>query len=347
MENFICLHCHWELTYRCNLRCRHCYVSPGDGSSEVSVSKAKSIIDELKDLGCLYLSFSGGEIFLREDFFEIASYARKQGFALRLMTNGTLIDEARAQRICGLYPLAVDISLYAADRRLHDRITSTDGSFDKAVKAVQLLKAKGIKVYLKFLVMNDNIQEFAAVKSLAQDLGADFQFDLCLVRKDNGSGGPLKYRLNQAQIKEFFLNNNISAGKRELSNEALLCNVGLNSIFISAGLDVYPCIALKLKLGSLYCQRLSDIWQGSKELDCIRRLKFSDLAECHSCNVVSFCERCFGIALSDNGDMLGASEFDCSFARALSEIAIETVAKGLLSPVSSREEALASTRDLT
>ena len=50
MENYICLFCHWELTYRCNLYCRHCYATGNQNEGEFSLEKAKSILDELKEM---------------------------------------------------------------------------------------------------------------------------------------------------------------------------------------------------------------------------------------------------------------------------------------------------------
>ena len=114
---------HWELTYSCNLKCRHCYVSKDLGRQEFGLDKAKEVINQLRELGCLYLVFSGGEIFCRKDFFEIASYARDQGFALRLMTNATKINQANIEKIAALLPLAVEISVYAASSQVHDLIT--------------------------------------------------------------------------------------------------------------------------------------------------------------------------------------------------------------------------------
>jgi MoaA/NifB/PqqE/SkfB family radical SAM enzyme len=120
--------CHFDLTYHCNLNCVHCYVVKED-RPELNTAEVKSILDQLAAAGTLYLSFSGGEIFTREDFFEIAEYARKLHFALRLLTNGTLIDEETADRIAALNPDLVSISIYSANPEIHDEITSVPGSF--------------------------------------------------------------------------------------------------------------------------------------------------------------------------------------------------------------------------
>jgi len=126
----------WEITYRCNLRCAHCYQTgtSGDkasGDKELTTEEIYSALDELADLACLYLTLTGGEILLRDDFFDIAKYARKKEFAIRLFTNGTLIDEKIADKIKILSPLSVEISLYGMDRLVHEDITKIPGSHEK------------------------------------------------------------------------------------------------------------------------------------------------------------------------------------------------------------------------
>lgn len=319
MNDYICFLAHWDLTYKCNLRCRHCYAQGGKSKEEVSYVKAKSILDELKEMGCLYLVFSGGEILLRADFFDIASYCRKQGFALRLMTNGTLIDESISERIASLYPLTVEMSIYAADKGLHDTITSVIGSFDRTINAVRLLKKRNLRVILKFLVMQNNVKEFRAVKSLAEGLGVDFLFDFCVVTSDSGSDVPLKYRLNREQIKDFFISNGIPLLKREAQEEALLCSAGLNNIFITPHLDVYPCIGIKYKIGNLWESSLRDLWHSAK-LNFIREIQTSDLYKCAQCELRQFCSRCFGIAMIEDKDLFGPSGFDCAVAAVKKEV---------------------------
>lgn len=321
LEDNICFIAHWELTYRCNLKCRHCYVSNEENRKEVTLQKAKSIIDEIKNMGCLYLILSGGEIFMREDFFNIASYARVRGFALRLLTNGTLLDKEKIERITSLNPLSVEMSLYASGEKLHDSITSIEGSFKKTVESAVLLKEKNMRVVLKFLIMKDNVQEFPAVKSLADKIGVDFLSDFCLVSNDSGSLSSLEHRLNKTEIKNFFLKNNIPAAKRGPSDDDLLCSAGLNNIFITPYLDVYPCIGFKVNLGNLHENNLEYIWNHSEKLYWLRNIKFSDLKGCPECGLVKFCNRCFGIAQAEDGDMLGPSSFDCTAAEAISELA--------------------------
>ena len=133
IEQKIPIAVHLDLTYRCNLDCIHCYIVKQD-RPELSTKEVKNILKQLAEAKTLYLTLSGGEILIREDFFEIISYARKLGFSLRLLTNGVLIDEKTADGIASLYPELVAISLYSANPETHDKITNRYGSFDKTIE---------------------------------------------------------------------------------------------------------------------------------------------------------------------------------------------------------------------
>ncbi|MGB9793400.1 MAG: radical SAM protein, partial [Desulfofundulus sp.] len=83
----------WNMTRRCNLRCRHCYLEAGevDGGRELTTEEAKLLIRELAEMKVPVLLFSGGEPLLRRDIWELAEYAASMGIRPGLSTNGTLI----------------------------------------------------------------------------------------------------------------------------------------------------------------------------------------------------------------------------------------------------------------
>ncbi|MEM7349847.1 MAG: radical SAM protein, partial [Acidobacteriota bacterium] len=82
-----------ELTHHCNFRCRHCYIPDFSAPDLLSTERLLTLLEELADIGTLFLTFTGGELFLRRDWLPLARRARELGFALRLFSNGTLIDE--------------------------------------------------------------------------------------------------------------------------------------------------------------------------------------------------------------------------------------------------------------
>jgi len=307
----------WEVTYRCNLRCSHCYQTGASGDKELTAEQIASALDELADLGCLYLTFTGGEILLREDFFDIAKYARKKEFAIRLFTNGTLIDEKVADKIKNLSPLSVEISLYGMDRLVHENITKIRGSYEKTINALELLRQRDINTVVKCTFMKGNVSEFDRLKDFAQTIGARFVFSLSVIPRIDGSKDVLGNRLNQEQLQELFRSEDwLTEGITEggIRSYRPLCSAGTNSLYVSPYGEVSPCVILREHCGNLTQSPLKEIWESHffKKIRCI---ELENLTECRRCDFSGYCDRCSGLALLETGDLLGPSPNECDLAR--------------------------------
>jgi len=143
----------WNLTNRCNLSCRHCYADANSTCSgrgeELSTQEAKRVIDDLARLDVLVLILSGGEPMLREDLYQLASYAREQGISCALSTNGTLIDEAQARKIGESGVRYVGISIDGGKDQ-HDEFRGRRGAYEASLQGIRLAREVGIKVGLRF-----------------------------------------------------------------------------------------------------------------------------------------------------------------------------------------------------
>ena len=100
-----------EVTRRCPLECLHCYnnLPMGDMEAkrrELTKEEHFKMLDELAEMGCFWLLYTGGEIFARKDFLEIYTYAKKKGFLITLFTNGTIITEQIADYLVEWRPFA-------------------------------------------------------------------------------------------------------------------------------------------------------------------------------------------------------------------------------------------------
>jgi MoaA/NifB/PqqE/SkfB family radical SAM enzyme len=133
-----------EVTRRCPLTCVHCYnnlpMADRDAArSELTLEEHCRILDELADAGCLWLLFTGGEIFARRDFLDIYTHAKKRGFLITLFTNGTLITPRIADYLVTWKPFAIEITLYGATKETYDRLTGVPGSYEKCLRGIHLL----------------------------------------------------------------------------------------------------------------------------------------------------------------------------------------------------------------
>ncbi len=315
----------FELTYRCNLFCVHCYQVDRD-SEELSFSEVADIIDQLAAENCLFLTLSGGEVFAREDFFDIARYAVKKGFALKVFSNGTLINEGVAHELAGLRPLEVGVSIYGSDAATHDQFTSVPGSFNRSVNALKLLKRQGVLTVVKCLLMKENMNQIGGIKALANEVGAILQFDPIVAPKNDGNRDPLQHELSDTDLHRFFALEIAEPNKAKEPNpwlsESIICRAGRDLCCISPRGDIYPCVALPVTLGNLRKQSFAEIWRGV-EAERLRKLTPSDLHECVSCPDLGYCTRCWGLAAVESRDYLGPSKINCRIARIRHRISVE------------------------
>ena len=164
----------WNLTRRCNLKCRHCYTVSADVDfpGELSHEQAMGVLDDLGDFGIPALILSGGEPMGRFDFFELAEAARKKVRFLALSTNGTKIHGEAADRVAEIGFQYVGISIDGIGKT-NDWFRGVDGAFDDALRGVRECKARGIKVGLRFTLTRDNEAQLPDLLKLCDDEGVD------------------------------------------------------------------------------------------------------------------------------------------------------------------------------
>ena len=169
-----------SLTYRCNLKCRHCYLGSlreQKQDEEMGFSFIKDILTQLSQAGYLWLALSGGEPLLREDFPEIYRDAKSKGFLITILTNATLITPAYIELFREYPPFYLDITINALSPNLYDEICQVQGANEKLLDGLHLLRAGNIPFKLKANLMRINSQEIANIKKLTERWGVPFNVD--------------------------------------------------------------------------------------------------------------------------------------------------------------------------
>lgn len=316
---------HLDITYRCNERCLHCYLDHDD-RGEMTTAEIKDVLHQLAEAGTFLLALSGGEIFMRRDFFEILEYARKLLFSVKLKTNGAMIREPEARRLAQLGVQNVQISIYSDRPEVHDAITKLPGSLKRSLEAIRLLKTHGVRVTIANVLMTANLFEDAGVLQLAKDLGVSYALDPMVTPKMDGDVSTLSLRAPLWALQKAVRNQELAGAIDEDSSscpapiteiaEDLPCSAGHNSCYISPYGDVFPCVQFPLPSGNLRRQTFLEIWKDSRQLKQVRDIRMKDLSTCSSCSHTATCSRCPGLAFME-GDMRGPSSADCqqSFAK--------------------------------
>lgn len=165
----------WELTTGCNLRCIHCRASATELMSpdDLATSECLRVVDELAQYAPLILVLSGGEPLWRRDVFEIASRANQRGIRVALATNGTLMDEAMAERTREAGIVRVAISLDGADRATHDSFRGHNGAFEAAIRGIRCLQDVGLSTQINTTVSRHNAHQLPEMVELAKKLKVD------------------------------------------------------------------------------------------------------------------------------------------------------------------------------
>ena len=318
-ESRVPLEAHLELTHRCNAQCVHCYCVVRDGlreakQRELTTHEVTRVLDDLAEMGTLYVIFSGGEVLVREDFFEIAAHAKRRGFAFRVFTNAIGLDEARSQRLAAVEPLSVELSIYSADPQVHDGITRVPGSFDRLIENATRLKTLGVRIYLKSVVMKPNLAGLEQLHRLGKELGVFVHVYGCELSPSiaGDAHGPDRYQLDQEELFDYFASpvwnkrlTPISGGSsEEAAARRSACAPGVNGCCLDPYGNVLPCVALRTPMGNIRERSFQDIWKSMlPSLEPFLDVRtYADLPECRSCELVDFCHRCHGDNLLARGD---------------------------------------------
>jgi AdoMet-dependent heme synthase len=316
---------HFDITYRCNERCVHCYLDHDD-HGEMTTAEITDVLAQLADAGVFFLSLSGGEVLMRRDFFEIVERARQLLFNVKVKTNGVMIHEKEAARLRQLGVEQIQISVYSHRPEVHDAITKLPGSLKRTIRAIRFLKSQGLKVTIANVLMAGNFADQPGVTALARELGVAYTLDPTITPKMDGDRSILALRIPGSELKQVLHNPELVGDVEEFCGpppapgedimEGFPCSAGHTGCYISPYGDVFPCVQFPLPSGNVRRQKFLDIWRHSSQLKEVRSIRAKDLTVCSGCAHVGTCTRCPGLAYME-GSMRGPSTADCekSFQR--------------------------------
>ncbi len=173
------------LTYRCNNACRFCYAGCGAGTvrdlktaspqttrPERTTADYKRVIDIFADDAKIpFFSFTGGEPTLRDDLEELVAYSLSRGLITNLVTNGTLIDDARAASLKAAGLGSAQVSIEAPDAETHDLLAGRSGAFAETLAGIAALRRAGVPTQTNTTITRANIDLVRAMPAFLLSLG--------------------------------------------------------------------------------------------------------------------------------------------------------------------------------
>jgi radical SAM protein with 4Fe4S-binding SPASM domain len=292
-------------------------------SGELSYEEHCHLIDEITEAGCLWLLYTGGEIFARKDFLEIYTYAKKKGLLITLFTNGTLITPQIAGTLAEWRPFSIEITLYGRTPKTYEQITGVEGSFERAMAGIKLLMERGLPLKLKTVVMASNKHEIWEIKRFVEeDLRLEFKFDAMINPCIDCSQGPLAVRLSPEEVVELDVKDpkRMSEWRRFAekfngpvsTRELYQCGGGMNSFAIDPYGRLRNCI---LSCGGSYDLHKGSFRDGWKNfLFQIRHQQIARQTKCVSCEIKSLCGMCPANGELENRDAEKPVDFLCQVA---------------------------------
>ncbi len=319
----------FEITLRCNIKCAHCYNFDRDipyprtsQDNELTPQEILDIIDQLREAGCLYLSFTGGEALVHPEIFTFVKHAVDKKMVTILRSNGTLLLTENVRRLVDAGATQVEISLHGACAKTHDDFVGIVGSFDRAVAGARLAKEMGLMVKFAFNLMKTNTDEIEDMIKLSHDLGVNYTIDPHITARYDGTRSSLDLRVDREKLYQLYTGPLASMIPEPdcNPNRSVQCSCARAVCGISANGDVYPCIAAPIKCGNLREKSFKEIWQNSEELNRIRGLVLDDFKVCKPCPDRAFCRRSSGVVYVNTGNYTGPEEWICMEANLLHKI---------------------------
>jgi radical SAM protein with 4Fe4S-binding SPASM domain len=332
----------WNLTYRCNLACEHCYLDAGPAKvaspefadrSELSTEQCFRIVDEIAAFAPESVTIlTGGEPLLRRDIVEIVRYGASRGLWIVVGTNGVKITEnlARILRAEGVRGLALSLDALDADR--HDAFRRVRGAWANTVEGAKILDRVGLPFIVQTTVGSHNREELERIAEFAHDeLGARVWNLYFLVPSGRGAFlsdlSPGEYddvlarlaaiqrrwasrMLVNAKCAPHFVRNLLSAEEeapfpKSFSGGAGGCPAGTHYLGIRPNGDLTPCPYLPLFAGNLRESGLRALWDESELFVRIRE-RTALGGRCGACELSSMCGGCRARAYGMTGDLMAA-----------------------------------------
>jgi len=257
------------ITSNCPLRCQMCTFWRKQ-HEDPSLNQIKFWIKEMADFGIEKIAIGGGEPFIRKDLAEIVNEIKSYGIRCTITTSGYLIDKVPFPPVDEIV-----VSVDGATPKTHDAIRGVKGSWENAIKTIQVAKKKCMVKQVNFVLQKDNYHELMDFIQLANEM--DVPVALIPVSLKLAAQTPLSKSLVELDLKDLrkLIGKAMNTGrvlntqpfidlcfeKLEKGTVRQKCMAPYHCILIYSNGDVYPCGNLDLTVGTLsYDQHLKDLY---------------------------------------------------------------------------------------
>lgn len=321
----------FELTSRCTLNCRMCYIHRKENDCE-ALRQEKStewwlnLAEEAKNAGMFMLLLTGGEPLLRKDFEEIYLGAKKMGLLVSVNTNGMLIDDEKIKLFTDNPPQKLNISLYGASYETYRDLCGNGEAYEKVISAITKLKQAGINVKINFTATQYNRHDAEKIYELSEKLSVPVQTVSYMFPPVRAGGEADRLSPEEAAEIQFgcqLLGMGAEKLKAHLKNKAkpptpcnteecsdssgerISCRAGLSTFWVTWDGKMSPC--------GMLTRPVSDISSFSEAWNNIKNSRSSIVLppKCRNCSLRKYCDVCAAVTLSETGDFGIVPDYVC------------------------------------
>lgn len=263
----------FAITYKCNAQCKHCSIDANyckEDQSEMDTNTIKAVIDELKQIGVLFIGLTGGEAITRSDIYDIINYCVERNILVALASNGIALDMENIQRLkeCKINNLFISLDHY--NKEIHNKIRNNEYVYDAALNAIKLCLDNEVPITVGITPMKDNYLEINRTIDFIISLGVNVINISNFVPTGRGTNEidlkpeEWKYVYKQVKNKIKQYENRVRFQVHDVKMSILMpdlapqsfgnyqgCLAGYTHCYILPNGDVTPCVMLPIKLGNL------------------------------------------------------------------------------------------------
>ena len=325
-----------ELSPICNFSCPFCYVrqSPREllekGKNILRFSYWKGILDQLFEMGVLYVGFTGGECMLHPDFIEIYEYAAQKGFFIYLISNGSCLTESILDVFKKYPPISINITVYGGSEETYQKICGEREYFNKVKTNLQRLSEANIPFSVQMTVSRDNVNDVLKVYEISKHFNVRFGCGNTLIScercteeiQTSNSISDKEYRAIMRALHQIDYKDAVAAPlpiPPRINTPGITCSAGRSSAFINHEGMMLLCVSYQEIKVSTFDHSLKECWREVvKAADQIPHIE-----ECNGCIHGSHCMHCFGAHFYDTGNFTTPSPKLCYKKRHPEEAARE------------------------
>lgn len=318
---------HIEVANVCNERCVHCYIPHKYKKKSIDSKLFYQIVEDGRELNIINVTLSGGEPLLHPDFIKFLVRCRALDLSVNVLSNLTLLTTDILSEMKRNPLLSVQTSIYSMDAHTHDAITGVEGSLEKTKTAVEQLISEGIPVQISCPIMKQNKDSFSDVIKWGNFNNISVLADNVIFAAYDHSNENLQHRLSLEEVETVFdkqLTHDYAESLRRSAREKCMatgndpiCTICRYYFCVSVDGEVFPCVGWQSKvIGNLNDCSIKEIWEESKEIQYLRKIKRNQFPKCVTCEDRGYCTVCMMSNSNEDsdGDMFRIHEFHCKVA---------------------------------